>query len=105
MKKFSRALDRGTYVRFAGLLKLMVPVAPAWDNDGTSSTEPVAKRERRIDLCYPALAARITQDAERLCSQQVSYLAGSAWYIQSSTEKKCGCTVDLITLQQHVPYR
>jgi len=70
--------------------KLMVPVAPAWDNNRTSPTEPLASRGHRnttvaatgecgINLCYPALAAAITQDAERLCSQQVSCSANAAW--------------------------
>ncbi len=83
----------------------MVPVAPAWDNDRTSPAEPgasrgqqnahvVARRERDIDLCYPALAARITQDAERLCNEQVSYVAGAPWFIQSHL-KKLRFNVDL----------
>ena len=65
----------------------MVPIAPAWeDNRPDSIAEPLAglgqrntnaatKTERQNDLCYPDLAARITQDAERLCSQQVSLVS------------------------------
>lgn len=68
----------------------MGAVAPAWDKKRTDiPTETFhALHERRgkgknaweaegateeLDICQPALAAAITRDAERLCSQQVKF--------------------------------
>lgn len=65
----------------------MVTVAPAWDNERAavltgpflanheqrSESAWAEEPKRELDICQPALAATITRDAERLCSQQVKF--------------------------------
>lgn len=68
---------------------MVTEVAPAWENERTATStesfhailEQRSKNAwadggtRELDICQPALAATITRDAERLCSQQVKFRA------------------------------